>query len=62
MMIDFIRACLGAIHEFVSPEYIPLVDAITAPIIVVILVGFSCGISVIGVRAIIRAIWSGVRK
>lgn len=62
MMIEFLDACLGAIHEFVAPEYIPLVDAVTTPVLVVILVGFTCGISVTGVRAIVRAIWSGVCK
>lgn len=62
MLIDFVRACLGAIHEFVSPEYIPIVDAITAPTIVVTMVIFSCAISLHTARSVIRSLWSGVHK
>lgn len=60
MLVEFIGMVLGAVHEYVTPEYIPIVDAITAPVIAVVIVIFCCAVSVFFVRAVVRSIWSGV--
>lgn len=59
MLVDFIGMILGAIHEYVTPEYIPIVDAVTAPVVAVVILIFCCSVSVFFVRAVVRAIWSG---
>lgn len=60
MLVDFIGMVLGAIHEYVVDEYIPIVDAVAAPVIAVVIVIFCCAVSVFFVRAVVRALWSGV--
>lgn len=60
MLNDFIYMVLGSIHQFVSEQYIPIVDAVVAPVVAVVIVIFCCIISAIAVRSILRAIWSGV--
>lgn len=60
MLVEFIGMILGAVHEYVAPEYIPVVDAVTAPVIAVVILIFCCVVSVFFVRAVVRSIWSGV--
>lgn len=60
MLVDFIGMILGAVHEYVIPEYIPIVDAVLAPAVAVIILIFCCVVSVVFVRAVVRSIWSGV--
>lgn len=60
VLVEFIGMILGAVHEYVPEQYIPIVDAVTAPTIAVIILIFCCAVSVFFVRAVVRSIWSGV--
>lgn len=60
MLVQFIGMILGAVHEYVTPEFIPIVDAVVAPAVAIIILIFCCAVSVFFVRAVVRALWSGV--
>lgn len=60
MLVEFIGMILGAVHPYVAPEYIPVVDAVLAPTVAVIILIFCCAVSVFFVRSVVRSIWSGV--
>lgn len=62
MLIELIEMLLGAVHEFVSPEFIPLVDAIAVPVYVgIILIFICCLICRLGSQ-LCRTVWGGNRQ
>lgn len=60
MLVEFIGMILGAVHEYVPEIYIPIVDAITAPIVAVVILIFCCAVSIFFVKAVISALSKGV--
>ena len=61
MLIEFIRLCLGAIHEFAPDFLVPWIDAFFPCVIIIILLVFICTVSVTVAKTVVKCLWSGVR-
>lgn len=59
MLVEFIGMILGAVHEYVPEQYIPIVDAITAPVVAVVILIFCCAVSVFFVKAVVYGLSKG---
>lgn len=58
MLNDLIGMILGAVHEYITPEYIPIVDSIVAPVVACTMLIFCCAVSVFFVRSVVHALGS----